>query len=208
MHFIPCPGPCLAPVELRCLGLFFSSMLARSGGCGWAKEQKFLYRIGDDISKRDTRLSFFEFWKGKLTISATGSQDPSTLGSPRLPYPRYRSHPASWPVQRQACRTPQDPRPGCPPRYWSLQDQRCPSETRQLPICHRHLTEDRPCRCRPGQDQRGLRTHILRSRCRQGQGQRGGLLQAGRTATGTELTQTRITRGTKADEHGFTEEGD
>lgn len=133
---------------------------------------------------RAHRLLLCSSGNGMLTISNPGSQDPSALGSPGLPYPRHRPHPARWPIPRQACRTSQDPRPGCSPRHRSLQGQRRSLETRQLQIRYCHVPEGRARRCRPGQDRRGRRTQILRSRHHQGQGQRGCLLQAGREATG------------------------
>lgn len=75
------------------------------------------------------------------TPSRTGPQVHPLVAAPPHPAARYHPDPAGWSLPRQACRSPQDPRPGCSARHRPLQDQRRSSAQGQLPIRHRHLQE-------------------------------------------------------------------
>lgn len=85
---------------------------------------------------------FIKAFVQQLTSSSrTGSQVHPLVAAPPHPAAWYHPDPAGWSLPRQACRSPQDPRPGCSARHWPLQDQRRAPAQGQLPIRHRHLQE-------------------------------------------------------------------
>lgn len=87
-----------------------------------------------------------------LTCTTAGPQDHPPLGSSGDPPARYRPDPPRWSLPRQARRSPEDSRPGCPSRHRPLQDQRCSPPPRQRSLRHRHITEGRPRRSRREED--------------------------------------------------------
>lgn len=71
----------------------------------------------------------------------TGPQGHPRLAASQVPPARYHPDSPRWPLPWQARRPPEEPRPGCPPCYRSLQDQRCAPAQGQLPIRNRHIPE-------------------------------------------------------------------
>lgn len=92
-------------------------------------------------------------WARQLTLlSQTGPQVYPRLAASQVAAARHHPDPARRALPRQARRSPEDPRPGCPPRHRPLQDQRRSPTKSQCPIRHRHLPDGRPLRCRHQED--------------------------------------------------------
>ena len=116
-----------------------------------------------------------------LTVTPGPQSCPPGQSSP-FPHSRHRRHPPRWSLPRQARRSPEAPRAGCPPRHRSVQNQRCSPAKGQRPICHRDLDQGGSGWCGRQRCDEGQRVRLLH----QGQGfqevRRGCFLQAGREA--------------------------
>lgn len=113
-----------------------------------------LRRSDPSLGKTHTQVAL-------IRLEITGSQGCPILGSPKDSPARYRPDPPRRPLPWQARRPPQEPRPGCSPRYRPLQDQRCSSAKSQRPIRHRHLIQGRHLRPGRCQDRGDLSAQVL-----------------------------------------------